>query len=368
MYSHFNVARRAFLTSTIALTVGLASCGPQTSNPPAGGGASPAAQGGSGEVVSLSGAGASFPAPLYQRWFAEYNKQNPNIQISYQSVGSGAGVQQYLAKTVDFGASDAPLTEEERKEFQSKYNAAPIQVPMTGGAVVFAYNLPGVDKLQLSREAYCGIVQGQITQWNAPEIAKTNAGVTLPNTPITFVHRSDGSGTTFIFTNHIDEACPNWQAGSGKSVEWPTGVGGKGNEGITAQVKQTEGAIGYVEYAYANENSLSMATLENKAGQFVQPNPQVAASALEGQQVPEDFALEVPDPTGEQAYPIVGLTWLLLYNQYDNPAKAQALQNFVNWALSPDGRKYAEELGYVPITGEVAERVLTAVDKQIAAR
>lgn len=356
---------RGFATIlAVAVPLGLMSCQSDTPTTP-GQATSPSAENVS---ASLNGAGASFPAPLYQRWFSEYNKQNPGVQISYQSVGSGAGVKQYIAKTVDFGASDAPLTDEERQEFKSKFNADPIQVPMTGGAVVFAYNLGGdVKDLKLSRDAYCGIVTGEIKSWNDPVVAQNNPGVKLPSTPITFVHRSDGSGTTFIFTNHIAEACPNWKAGSAKSVSWPVGVGAKGNEGITAQVQQTEGAIGYVEYSYANENNLNMASLENKSGQYIVPSPEAAAKSLEGQAVPQDFALEIPDPTAAEAYPIVGLTWLLLYNSYDDPQKATALRNFVSWALS-EGDKYATELGYLPLSDQVAEQVQSTVSQQVANR
>lgn len=352
--------RRACFSSLLALTMGVAACsnGNQQAAAPGAG------QDTAGESInaSLSGAGASFPAPLYQRWFSAYNEENPGVQISYQSVGSGAGVKQYLARTVDFGASDAPLTDEERQEFQSQYNAEPIQVPMTGGAVVFAYNLGGeVQNLQLSREAYCGIVSGEITNWNDPAIAQENQGANLPNEPITFVHRSDGSGTTFIFTNHIKAACPGWEAGAAKSVSWPTGIGAKGNEGITAQVQQTQGSIGYVEYAYANENNLNMAELENKAGEYIEPSPETAGNALLGQEIPEDFALTVPDPTEQDAYPIVGLTWMLLYPQYDDPAKAAALKNFIPWAFS-QGDQYAKQLGYVPLPDAVSERVVARLD------
>ncbi|AFY64748.1 phosphate ABC transporter substrate-binding protein PstS [Geitlerinema sp. PCC 7407] len=353
---------RLVAISAIALTVGLSAC-QNTANAPSGttgGEASPAAQSGSNLQARLSGAGATFPAPLYQRWFAEYNKTNPGVQISYQSVGSGAGVKQFIAQTVDFGASDAPLTDEEKSQIPAEKGA--MQVPMVGGAVVFAYNLPGVDDLKLSREAYCGIVQGEITKWNDPKIAAENAGATLPDRDISFIHRSDGSGTTFIFTNHIDEACPNWSAGSGKSIEWPVGIGGKGNEGVTAQVKQVEGAIGYVEYAYANENDLSMASLQNKAGQFVAPTPGAAAKATEGAEIPADFALLIPDPTGQDAYPIIGLTWLLLYEKYDDPAKAQALKEMIQWALG-DGKQYAEQLGYAPLSPELATKVTAALEK-----
>ncbi|RUR75958.1 phosphate ABC transporter substrate-binding protein PstS [Chlorogloeopsis fritschii PCC 9212] len=350
--NHTKIPHWILAGTGVALTTGLLSCQPQTP----------------GNQVSLTGAGASFPAPLYQTWFNVYNQQNPNVKVNYQSIGSGAGVNQYLEGTVDFGATDAPLTEKERQKFRAKYNAEPIQVPLTGGAVVFAYNLGGNFKnLRLSRQAYCGIVQGDIKTWDNPLIAKQNPNINLPNTPIRFVRRSDGSGTTFLFTNHINKVCPNWKAGVGKSISWPVGIGAKGNEGVTAQIQQTQGAIGYVEYAYAKQNNLSMATLENKAGQFVDPSPESAARALEGQTIPQNFALEIPDPPGEQAYPIVGLTWLLLYNQYDNPAKATALKNFVNWALS-EGDKYALQLGYIPISDNLAQRVQSTVSEKIAAR
>lgn len=363
MLCRFQPIHRVATVASLLVAAGLTACQPPAAQAP---GDAPAA---TGETVTISGAGASFPAPLYQRWFSEYNTLNPNIQISYQSVGSGAGVKQYLARTVDFGATDAPLTPEERQQFQQKFNTEPIQVPMTGGAVVFAYNLPGegLQNLRLSREAYCGIVAGEVTQWNAPEIAQANPGVNLPNQPINFVHRSDGSGTTFIFTNHLQEACPNWKAGADKAVSWPTGIGAKGNEGVTASIQQTAGSIGYVEFSYARENNLNMATLENRAGTFVEPSPESASAALEGQTIPEDFALEIPDPQGKDAYPIVGLTWLLLYNNYDNPATAEALENFVNWALT-EGDKYAIELGYLPLSQDVAQRVQEVVTTQLAAK
>lgn len=363
------VTQWSAIATGFALTASLVACeAPSADSPAPSSQTNAPASNSGGQSVTLSGAGASFPAPLYQRWFAEYNRENPTTQISYQSVGSGAGVQQFLAGTIDFGASDAPLTQEERQQFQSQYNGEPIQVPLTGGAVVLAYNLgDDVENLRLSREAYCGIAQGDITNWNDPAIAAENPGVDLPNLPITFVHRSDGSGTTFIFTNHLEAACPNWAAGAAKSVSWPVGVGGKGNEGITAQVQQTQGAIGYVEYAYARENGLPSATLENKSGQYVAPDATTAAAALEGQQVPADFALEIPDPAAQDAYPIVGLTWLLLYNDYQDPAKATALRNFVDWALT-QGDQYATELGYIPVSNEVAQRVQTAVSQNLAAR
>ncbi len=352
----FRLTHWAAVTVT-ALTVGLASC--QTQTPTAAPGTSPA-PGGGGGAVNLSGAGASFPNPLYQRWFSEYNQQNPNIRISYQSVGSGAGVNQFLAQTVDFAASDAPLTKEELQKYPQGRGEA-VQLPMTGGILVFAYNLPGVENLRLSREAYCGIAQGTVKTWNDPLIVKANPGVNLPNSPISFVHRSDGSGTTFIFTNHLDAACPKWTAGAAKSVSWPTGIGAKGNEGVTAQVQQTQGSIGYVEYTYARENKLATATIENRAGNFVEPSTDAAERAIEGANVPEDFGLLIPDPEGKDAYPILGLTWLLLYGQYDDPAKAEALKNTVQWALN-EGDKYAEELGYIPLPDDISQKVIAALD------
>lgn len=321
--------------------------------------ASPAAGGGANAV--LSGAGASFPAPVYQRWFADYNKANPGVQISYQSVGSGAGVEQFLAKTVDFGATDAPLKAEEIAQFKEQNGGAePIQVPMTSGAIVMAYNLDGVDELKLSRDAFCGIVTGDITNWNDPAIASANEGVTLPDEPIQFVHRSDGSGTTFGFTNHVQAACPNWTAGANKSVEWPTGTGAKGNEGVTAQIQQTPGAIGYTEYSYANENGLKMAALENKSGNIIAPSPEAASLVFKGETVPADFALLVSDPANADAYPIASLTWMLFYPQYEDAAKAEAIKNMVTYGLT-DGKQAAVDLGYVPIDEELATKVQDTV-------
>lgn len=351
------LTRRALTLSVAALAVGLAACGPQATAPTDG--ESPAAGGGGG-TIRITGAGASFPAPLYQRWIAEFRKTNPNIEINYQSVGSGAGVKQFLSQTVDFGATDAPLTDENRANFPAE-RGEPVQIPMTGGSVVFTFNLEGVDDLKLSREAYCGIVAGEVTKWNDPKIASANPGVDLPDQNITWVHRSDGSGTTFIFTTHLEAACPNWKAGSGKAVEWPAGQGAKGNEGITATVKQSSGSIGYVELAYATENNLSFASLENKSGEFIKPSPEAAAKSFEGQQLPEDFAMVIPDTDAKEGYPIVGLTWLLLYGTYDDPAKAEAVKSWIKWAYS-EGAPFAKELGYLPLPQDITTKALAALD------
>ncbi|HIK24531.1 MAG: phosphate ABC transporter substrate-binding protein PstS [Thermosynechococcus sp. Uc] len=338
----------AIITASIVVA-----CGPQ------GGGGSP-----TGQVISISGAGATFPAPLYQNWFKTYAQQvDPNVQISYQSVGSGAGLEQYINGTVDFGASDAPISGDRLKSFQERYNANPIQVPMAGGAVVFAYNLPGVDELKLPREVYCGIVTGKITRWNDPKLVAANPGKSLPDKPITFAHRSDGSGTTFIFVNHINTVCPDWPAGVGTSVNWPVGVGGQGNEGVAAQIQQNEGTIGYVEYAYAKLNNLPRALVENKSGNFIYPSPEAASKTFAGTTIPEDFALLVPDPENPEAFPIAGLTWILVYPEYEDAKKWEALKGVLLWALGDDGKKIAEQLDYVPMPPDIVDRVKVTLDK-----
>lgn len=354
------------LSSATALMLGLVACAPQTTNAPPQGatGSSPAgtntAASSNAGGASIAGAGSTAANPIYQRWFQEYNKQNPGVQISYDSVGSGAGVKRFLDQTVDFGASDDPLKSEDRAKVAPDRGKA-IQVPSTGLFVVFAYNVEGVKDLKLSREAFCGIVDGSIKSWNDPKIAKDNAGVTLPNQPVTFVHRSDGSGTTAIFTRHIEKACPNWTKGSGKTVEWPAGTGAKGNEGVTAQIQQTAGAIGYTEFSYAQENKLTMATIQNKAGTFVQPTPDAAAKALADTKIPEDFAVKVPDPEGKDAYPIVSLTYLLLYENPKDAAKAKAFNEFLKWVYN-NGSSFATELGYIPLPTEISAKAVAALD------
>lgn len=354
----------ALLPVGVALSLGIVACSPQTPTAPPGAAKTEAAKtdapAASGKTIALSGAGATAPNPLYQAWFAAYNKKNPNTQISYQSVGSGAGVKQFLAQTVDFGATDSALKPEERE----KYPAAagkPIQVASTGLFVVFAYNLDGVKDLKLSREAYCGIVDGSIKKWNDEKIKKANPSATLPDTDITFVYRSDGSGTTSIFTKHLVKACPNWKAGADKSVEWPTGTGAKGNEGVSAQLQSTKGAIGYTEFSNAKSANLAMAALENKAGTFVVPTPESAAKALAGVKIPDDFALSVADPEGKDAYSIVSLTWLLFYGTPKDPAKGDALKSFTKWALT-EGKPLAVELGYIPLPEDVVAKVNEALD------
>lgn len=348
--------RRGVSVTLAAVLIGIAACGPRTEAPTAQDGQSSATGGG---TVAISGAGATFPAPLYQRWFSAYNQDvDSDTQVSYQSVGSGAGLEQYINGTVDFGASDAPITGDRLESFRNQYGYDPIQVPMAGGAVVFAYNIPGIEdgELNLSRDVYCGIVQGDITNWNDPAIAADNTNLDLPDLPIIFAHRSDGSGTTFIFVNHINAACPDWPAGVGTSVDWPTGQGGQGNEGVAALVQQNEGALGYVEYAYAKLNEIPAANVENASGNFVYPSPEAASAAFDNVEIPEDFGLLVPDPEGEDAFPIAGLTWMMIYREYDDPQRWETLRNVMEWALT-NGRNITEELDYVPMPDGIVERI-----------
>jgi phosphate transport system substrate-binding protein len=368
-FPHLSPKRQvALAAASLSLVVGMAACGPGEG--PVAGDDTPAvtAGGGGGGTIDISGAGATFPAPIFQRWFDAYNREvDSSVQVSYQSVGSGAGLEQYINGTVDFGASEAPITDSEdrMKSFKDAYPYEPLQIPMTGGFLSFSYNLPGVDnlELQLSREVYCGIVTGEITEWSDPAIAAINPDLNIPDLPITWAHRSDGSGTTFVFTNHIATVCPSWTAGAGTSVDWPVGIGGQGNEGVAATIQQNEGAIGYLSYAYAALNDIDSALIENKAGNYLEPSPANAANALLGEEVPEDFALLVPDPSGEDAYPIVGLAWVLIYRQYDDAAKWQAMREAFEWALGPDGQAIAEELFYVPIPDALVERIKEAFDE-----
>ncbi len=361
MFSRIDSTRRAFLMSLVALSFGIASCQPQAQNAPSADtntAASPAADT-NAAGATLNGAGASFPAPLYQRWFSEYNKINPNTKISYQSVGSGAGVKQFTAGTIDFGASDTGMTAEEI----AKVSRGVLLVPATAGSVVLAYNLPGIEGIKLSRDVYPDILLGKITNWNDPRIAKLNPDLKLPDQPITVIYRSDGSGTTAVLTKHLSAISPAWKSGpgEGKSVSWPVGTGAKGNEGVTAQIQQTQGAIGYTEYGYATQNKIPFAVLENKAGKYVAATPESASAALASVTLPENFLAFAPDPPSADAYPIVSYSWIMAYKKYDDPAKAQAVENMLKWSLT-EGQKFSGELGYVPLPENVVSKVQPAVD------
>jgi phosphate transport system substrate-binding protein len=359
--------RKLWLAPILALSLSLASCGGSQTTAPGGesAGNTPSTPDNttestsSGASASLTGAGASFPAPLYQRWFAEYNKQNPNVQVTYQSVGSGAGVEQFTQQTVDFGASDVAMTDEEI----GAIDKGVVLLPMTAGSIVLAYNLPDVEGLKLSRQVYADILLGKITKWNDPAIASINPDLQLPDTDITVVYRSDGSGTTGVFTQHLSTINPEWKekVGEGKTVEWPVGIGAKGNEGVTAQILQTEGSIGYVEYGYAKQQEIPAASLENKAGTYVAPSSESAAQSLSAVTLPENLRAFITDPEGEESYPIVSYTWILAYQNYDDADKLNAFKEVINWSLT-EGQSYAEELGYIPLPENVVDKVETALD------
>ncbi|MEN9205714.1 MAG: phosphate ABC transporter substrate-binding protein PstS [Thermostichales cyanobacterium DRC_bins_46] len=322
------------------------------------------------QTIQISGAGATFPAPLFQRWFDAYNRTvNSNVQVSYQSVGSGAGLEQYINGTVDFGASEGPMNPQNNRSryenFKAKFGYEPLQLPLGGGAIEFAYNIPGIgdQELILKRETYCGIVTGEITSWDDIRIKAQNPSIAqkLPRLPITWVHRSDGSGTTFVFTNHIRTVCPNWKAGFGTSVEWPVGIGAQGNEGVAATILQEPGAIGYVNQAYAELENMNTARLENKAGNIVAYSVEGATSALNAP-IPDDFALLVPDPEGPNDYPIVGLFWVMLYREYPDQAKLDALRDVLKWTQGPEGQAITKELLYIPMPASAIERIKAELD------
>ncbi|NJK61604.1 MAG: phosphate ABC transporter substrate-binding protein PstS [Synechococcaceae cyanobacterium SM2_3_1] len=352
--------RRSFLALTAALTSALLSCQSRTSNPSETSSEIGSASSSTDPVV-LNGAGASFPALLYYRWFSDYQTINPSVQINYQSVGSAAGIQQIMDGTVDFGASDVAMTDAEMAEVA----AGVILIPMTAGSVVVAYNLPGVKSgLHLDRSTLAGIFFGEISRWNEASIAATNPDVTLPDLEIVVVYRADGSGTTATFTRHLSAISARWQeqVGAGVAVNWPVGVGAKGNEGVSAQVQLVEGVIAYVEYAYANELGLQVAALENQAGNFIPPTPEAAATTLSEIELPENLRAFQPDPVGAEAYPIVTYTWILAYANYPDLQTAMALKQALSWALS-EGQASSAELGYLPLPPSVVDRALGAVEK-----
>ena len=314
--------------------------------------------GGAGGGVKLQGAGASFPAPLYLKWFKAYNGAHPNIQVDYQSIGSGGGVKSFMDRTVDFAASDAAM----KPEDMAKVEGGVQLVPMTAGSIVLAYNVPELANLRLSREAYAGIFLGKVKTWNDPVIAKANPGVKLPNEPINVVVRADSSGTSFVFSQHLStiSADFNKNVGTNNMPNWPVGTKSKGNEGVTASLMTTPGSIGYVEYGYAHSQNLHMATLENKSGNYVAATTDSAKAALASAQLPADLIVWVSDPEGKDAYPIVTFTWMILYKKYDNKEKLDALKSLVAYGLT-DGQKDSEALGYVPLPDGVVSKAQAAI-------
>ena len=314
--------------------------------------------------VDLTGAGATFPYPLYSKWFDAYAAKT-GVRINYQSIGSGGGIRQLSEQTVDFGASDSPMSDAEL----AKAKGGPIwHIPMTLGAVVVTYNLPGVKApLRLTGDVVADIYLGNIAKWNDGRIAALNPGVALPGADILVVHRSDGSGTSFIFTDYLSAVSPSWKAGpgKGKEVQWPVGLGAKGNEGVAGQVSQMAGAIGYVELAYANQNRLAVASLRNAAGQFIAPSiksvTEAAAGAAKGLPAKTDYRISIVNAPGKSAYPISSFTWLLVYENMPDATKAKKLHAFVRWALK-DGQKMGPALDYAPLP----ENMVKQLEKRIA--
>ena len=327
----------------LALAVSLASCGSGT---------------GPGNAIRLQGAGASFPAPLYLKWFKTYNGAHPNVQVDYQSIGSGGGVKSFMDRTVDFAASDAAM----KPEDMAKVEGGVQLVPMTAGSIVLAYNVGDVSALRLSREAYTGIFLGKITKWNDPVIVKANPGAKLPHDPINVIVRADSSGTTFVFSQHLSTVSPEFAktVGTNNMPNWPVGTRSKGNEGVTASLLTTPGSIGYVEYGYAHSQNLHIATLENKSGNYVSATTDSAKSALASALLPSDLIVWVPDPDAKDAYPIVTFTWMILYKKYDDQKKLDTLKSLVAYGLT-DGQKDSEALGYVPLPDAVVSKAQAAV-------
>ncbi len=317
-----------------------------------------AAQTGLFAQLLINGAGATFPYPIYSKWFDTYAKVDPSVRFNYQSIGSGGGQQQILAQTVDFGASDGPMSDENLAKAPGKI----LHIPTVAGADVITYNLPGNPTLQLDGPTLGDIFLGKITRWNDPRITQQNTAVKLPATDIVVVHRSDGSGTTYIFVDYLSSVSKEWETkvGRGTSVKWPTGLGAKGNEGVTGQVKQLPGAIGYIELAYAVQNKLPYASMKNSAGTYVAPTIASVTAALASAKVPDDFRFSMVNPPGEKAYPIAGATWMLVYEQQKDSVKGKKIVEFLNWAIT-HGEQMAESLDYAPLPENVQARVLARV-------
>jgi phosphate transport system substrate-binding protein len=313
-------------------------------------------------ALLINGAGATFPYPIYSKWFDEFHKRNPDVQINYQSIGSGGGIRQLLEGTVDFGATDAPMTDEQL----ASAKVPVLHLPTVLGAVVVTYKLAGVDRLRFTPEAIAGIFLGKVTRWTDPLIAKENPGVTLPNEAIVPVHRSDGSGTSFIFTDYLSKVSSEWQStvGRGPSVNWPVGLGGKGNEGVSGLIQQTPNSIGYVELIYALQNKLTYADVRNRAGEFVRPSVEsvTAAAAAAAGSMPGDFRVSITDPAGKDAYPIASFTWLLIPTRFADAAKGTAIKKFLGWMLA-DGQSLASPLFYAPLPAAVVMLEQAALGK-----
>jgi len=314
--------------------------------------------GSSSNSVKLQGAGASFPAPLYNRWFKAYSGAHQNVRVDYQSVGSGSGVKSVIDRTVDFGASDAAMKPEDMAKVQDGVQL----FPMTAGSIVIAYNLKGVDNLKLSRKAYTGIFLGKIKRWNDPVLAQANPSVNLPDLPVNVVVRADSSGTSYVFSKHLSAVSEDFSkdVGANTMPNWPVGTKSKGNEGVTASLMTTPGAIGYIEYGYAKSQKVPMAVLENKSGKYVEAGTASGQAALASAALPDDLIVWASDPQGPDAYPIVTYTWLICYRKYPDKNKLEAMQELVKYGLT-DGQKDAEPLGYIPLPQNVVAKATAAI-------
>jgi phosphate transport system substrate-binding protein len=310
--------------------------------------------------TTLNGAGATFPNPMYSKWFSEYHKLHPDIQINYQPIGSGGGIRQVIAGTVDFGATDGPMTDDQLKEAKMKI----LHLPTVLGADVPAYNVPGVSaELKFTPEALAGVFLGKITKWNDKAITGPNPGVNLPDKDIVVVHRSDGSGTTYIWTDYLSKVSPDWQSqvGKGTSVKWPIGLGGKGNEGVAGLIRQLPGSMGYVELIYAVQNNITYGSVKNAAGSFIKASlDSVTAAAASAPQMPADFRVSITNAPGKDAYPISSFTWLLIPEQSKDPAKGKIIADFLKWMVT-DGQKMTAALSYAPLPEGVVQKEEAAI-------
>jgi len=313
--------------------------------------------------TTLNGAGASFPNPIYQKWFSEYHNLHPDVQVNYQSVGSGAGIRQVQAGTVDFGASDGPMTDEQIASSKVKV----LHVPTVLGAVVPAYNIPGVSQeVKFTGEILAGIFLGKITNWSDGTIAKANPDIKFPNQNITVVHRSDGSGTSYIFTDYLSKISSDWAntTGKGTSVKWPVGVGGKGNEGVAGTIRTLPGAVGYIELIYALQNKINYGSVKNASGQFIKASLESTTAAASGVKMPADFRVSITNPLGKTAYPIASFTWLLIPTNPADKNKGKLLKDLVLWCLD-SGEAMVSALSYAPLPKEVADKAKDAVKQQV---
>jgi phosphate transport system substrate-binding protein len=321
----------------------------------------------SAQALLINGAGATFPNPIYSKWFDEYHKIKPDVQINYQPVGSGGGIKQVTEGTVDFGASDGPMNDDQLKAFQEKHGFGILHFPTVLGAVVPTYNIPGVTAaLNFTPDALAGIFLGKITKWNDPAIADPNKGVNLPGGDIVVVHRSDGSGTSYVWTDYLSKVSLEWKdkVGKGTSVNWPVGLGGKGNEGVTGQIKNAPNSIGYVELIYAVSNNIPYGSVKNSSGNFVKADLAGVseAAAAAAKTMPDDFRVSITNPEGKKAYPIASFTWLLIPEKFSDVAKRDAIKGFLSWMLA-DGQNYAEQLSYAKLPKEVVAKEKKALAK-----